>query len=285
MKTSVNNSIRINSTTYRKKIKTVLLIISFFIIAFLFIRAYVLIKYHSTLDYFDNVAYVSTFDSPDNIEFDKLKHWFCPDTLDWDNSDKNYPCYISTIKHNDKYSTPISNSNLRNVGTLDYWLEYRTVEVVEYNCFKVRVKMHEYHGEWKTYSSEFNTVDWNITHERAERFQDLVIKDFPLKEVIGYVYNGYSEQSGLYFFFDIDEDNLLLYYYKDIESFIFSNIGKLYLNDEHLKSDFKEWLYCLPLENVDRKWSRLLTIINSDIGSGQFYKMKIKKSDFLKYCY
>lgn len=255
MKTSMNNSIRINSA-YRKKYKTILLIVLFFAIAFLFVRAYVLIKYHSTLDYFKNVAYVSTFDSPDNIEFDKLKHWFCPDTLDWDNSDKNYPCYISTIKYHDKYRTPPSNSNLRNVGTLDYWLEYGAVEVVEYNCFKVRVNMHAHHGNGEVCSSEFSTVDWNVTHERTERFQDLVIKDFPLKEVIGYVYNGNSGKSSLYFFFDIDEDDILLYYYKDIESFIFSNIGKLYLNDKYLESDFEEWLHCLPFEKVDRKWSR-----------------------------
>ena len=99
------------------------------------------------------------------------------------------------------------------------------------------------------------------------------------------MYNGYTEQTCLYFFFDIDEDNMLLYYYKDIESFIFSNIGKLYLNDEHLKSDFEEWLDCLPFENVNRKWSRLITAINSEIGNSQFYKMKIKKSEFLKYCH
>lgn len=284
MKTSNNSSIKPNST-YRKKGFIALVIVLFSVIVFLFVKAYILEKYHSTLDYFDNVKYVSTFDCPDNIEFDKLKQWFCPDTLDWDNLGKNYPCYISTIKYNNKYSTPLGKSKLRSVWILDYWLEYKFAEMVEYNCFKVRVNMYEDHGEWKTYSSAFNTVDWNVTHERAERFQDFVIKDFPLKEVIAYVYNGYTEQTCLYFFFDIDEDNMLLYYYKDIESFIFSNIGKLYLNDEHLKSDFEEWLDCLPFENVNRKWSRLITAINSEIGNSQFYKMKIKKNEFLKYCH
>ena len=248
MKTSNNSSIKPNST-YRKKGFIALVIVLFSVIVFLFVKAYILEKYHSTLDYFDNVK------------------------------------YVSTIKYNNKYSTPLGKSKLRSVWILDYWLEYKFAEMVEYNCFKVRVNMYEDHGEWKTYSSAFNTVDWNVTHERAERFQDFVIKDFPLKEVIAYVYNGYTEQTCLYFFFDIDEDNMLLYYYKDIESFIFSNIGKLYLNDEHLKSDFEEWLDCLPFENVNRKWSRLITAINSEIGNSQFYKMKIKKSEFLKYCH
>lgn len=284
MKTPNNSSIKPNST-YRKKSFIALVIVLFSVIVFLFVKAYILEKYHSTLDYFDNVKYVSTFDCPDNIEFDKLKQWFCPDTLDWDNYDKNYPCYISDIKCNAQETTFSSKSKLTNAGQLDAWLQFRTVSMVEYNCFKVRANLYEYYGEWTKTLLKINTVDWNVTHERAERFQDFVIKDFPLKEVIAYVYNGYTEQTCLYFFFDIDEDNMLLYYYKDIESFIFSNIGKLYLNDEHLKSDFEEWLDCLPFENVNRKWSRLITVINSEIGNSQFYKMKIKKSEFLKYCH
>ena len=276
MKTS-NNSCR------KKGFITLVIVLSS-VTVFLLAGAYILKKYHSTLDYFDNVEYVSTFDCPDNIEFDKLKQWFCPDTVDWDNYDKNYPCYVSDIKYHGQKCFYDSKSKLTNAVQLDTWLQFRTVSMVEYNCFKVRANLHEYmYGELKTTLLEINTVDWNVTHPRAERFQDLVIKDFPLKEVIGYVYNGYK-QPGLYFFFDIDDENLLLYYYKDIESFIFSNIGKLYLNYEHLKSDFGEWLACLPLENVDRKWKRLLSIISSEIGNSQFYKMKIKKSEFLKYC-
>ena len=119
------------NNSYRKKGSIALVIVLSTVTVFLLARAYVLRKHHSTLDYFDNVKYVSTFDCPDNIEFDKLKQWFCPDTVDWDNYDKNYPCYVSDIKYHGQKSVSYSKSKLTNAVQLDAWLQFRTVSMVE----------------------------------------------------------------------------------------------------------------------------------------------------------
>ena len=90
------------------------------------------------------------------------------------------------------------------------------------------------------------TPVWNVTHNPDERFQDFGIRDFLTSkcEAVAFV------ETSISFFVRKDQSTVTLFFYKDMNTFVSHNLGKLYALTDLGERELLKCLYYAPVKDI-----------------------------------
>lgn len=121
------------------------------------------------------------------------------------------------------------------------------------------------------------TPVWNVTHNPDERFQDFGIRDFLTSkcEAVAFV------ETSISFFVRKDQSTVTLFFYKDMNTFVSHNLGKLYALTDLGERELLKCLYYAPVKDITKYVQKVLLDIYNNVDG--FYKLDFDSSTFDSY--
>ena len=121
------------------------------------------------------------------------------------------------------------------------------------------------------------TPVWNVTHNPDERFQDFGIRDFLTSkcEAVAFV------KTSISFFVRKDQSTVTLFFYKDMNTFVSHNLGKLYALTDLGERELLKCLYYAPVKDITKYVQKVLLDIYNNVDG--FYKLEFDSSSFDSY--
>ena len=121
------------------------------------------------------------------------------------------------------------------------------------------------------------TPVWNVTHNPDERFQDFGIRDFLTSkcEAVAFV------KTSISFFVRKDQSTVTLFFYKDMNTFVSHNLGKLYALTDLGERELLKCLYYAPVKDITKYVQKVLLDIYNNVDG--FYKLDFDSSTFDSY--
>lgn len=121
------------------------------------------------------------------------------------------------------------------------------------------------------------TPVWNVTHNPDERFQDFGIRDFLTSkcEAVAFV------ETSISFFVRKDQSTGTLFFYKDMNTFVSHNLGKLYALTDLGERELLKCLYYAPVKDITKYVQKVLLDIYNNVDG--FYKLDFDSSTFDSY--
>ena len=121
------------------------------------------------------------------------------------------------------------------------------------------------------------TPVWNVTHNPDERFQDFGIRDFLTSkcEAVAFV------ETSISFFVRKDQSTVTLFFYKDMNTFVSHNLGKLYAWTDLGERELLKCLYYAPVKDITKYVQKVLLDIYNNVDG--FYKLDFDSSTFDSY--
>ena len=118
---------------------------------------------------------------------------------------------------------------------------------------------------------------WNVTHNPDERFQDFGIRDFLTSkcEAVAFV------ETSISFFVRKDQSTVTLFFYKDMNTFVSHNLGKLYALTDLGERELLKCLYYAPVKDITKYVQKVLLDIYNNVDG--FYKLDFDSSTFDSY--